>query len=433
MLVFATSMLLNTFLNYCFIFGNFGAPALGVTGAAIATLTSRIVEFLIVVVYALRSRRVPLMPRALFCPGRATVRIYVKYATPVLINETFWGLGTTMMTVIMGHMAISADTLAAYAIMGNIDKFSTVSCFGLAGATAVIIGKRIGEGASKDEVYDLSWCLLLVALGLGILIGGVLAVTLPTLFIPYLYPLFSLSPTATEAAATMCIVYLLTMPLKSFDISNITGVLRAGGDATMASIIDLVPLWCAAVPLAALAALVLDAPMIFVCLGLYAENFFKCPWGIIRLRSRKWINDVTRGLTYELFLLPRVRRAAGASRRRLRCGKGHSFDTAREGYTHLLPPNRKHSAAPGDDKGMGGQPAGPFCSGATMRLCATLCASWLCAIPAPPPPCWTQAAARGTTPAAYTGPSGPRASSPGRRHRYLQIHPALCRKSGEGH
>ena len=201
-----------------------------------------------------------------------------------------------MMTVIMGHMAISADMLAAYAIMGNIDKFSTVSCFGLAGATAVIIGKRIGEGASKDEVYDLSWCLLLVALGLGILIGGVLAVTLPTVFIPYLYPLFSLSPTATEAAATMCIVYLLTMPLKSFDISNITGVLRAGGDATMASIIDLVPLWCAAVPLAALAALVLDAPMIFVCLGLYAENFFKCPWGIIRLRSRKWINDVTRGL-----------------------------------------------------------------------------------------------------------------------------------------
>ena len=296
MLVFATSMLLNTFLNYCFIFGNFGAPALGVTGAAIATLTSRIVEFLIVVVYALRSRRVPLMPRALFCPGRATVRIYVKYATPVLINETFWGLGTTMMTVIMGHMAISADMLAAYAIMGNIDKFSTVSCFGLAGATAVIIGKRIGEGASKDEVYDLSWCLLLVALGLGILIGGVLAVTLPTVFIPYLYPLFSLSPTATEAAATMCIVYLLTMPLKSFDISNITGVLRAGGDATMASIIDLVPLWCAAVPLAALAALVLDAPMIFVCLGLYAENFFKCPWGIVRLRSRKWINDVTRGL-----------------------------------------------------------------------------------------------------------------------------------------
>ncbi|WP_295585916.1 MATE family efflux transporter [uncultured Oscillibacter sp.] len=296
MLVFATSMLLNTFLNYCFIFGNLGAPALGVTGAAIATLTSRIVEFLIVVCYAARSRRVPLIPRALFRPGAATVRMYVKYATPVLLNETLWGLGTTMMTVIMGHMAISADMLAAYAIMGNIDKFSTVSCFGLAGATAVIIGKRIGEGASKDEIYDLSWCLLLVALGLGVLLGAALGIALPGVFIPYLYPLFSLSPTATEAAATMCVVYLLTMPLKSFDISNITGVLRAGGDAAMASVIDLVPLWLTAVPLAALTALVLDAPLIFVCLGLYAENFFKCPWGIVRLRSRKWINDVTRSI-----------------------------------------------------------------------------------------------------------------------------------------
>lgn len=296
MIVFGISMLTNTGLNYILIFGKFGAPALGITGAAIATLTSRVLEFVIVAVYAPRYRRVPLMLRLLLRPGGAMARSFLKYATPVLVNEVLWGLGVSVMTAVMGHMAISTDMLAAHAIMGNIDKFSTVSCFGLAGATAVIIGKRIGEGASKDEVYDLSWCLLLVALGLGILIGGVLAVTLPTVFIPYLYPLFSLSPTATEAAATMCIVYLLTMPLKSFDISNITGVLRAGGDATMASIIDLVPLWCAAVPLAALAALVLDAPMIFVCLGLYAENFFKCPWGIVRLRSRKWINDVTRGL-----------------------------------------------------------------------------------------------------------------------------------------
>lgn len=65
----------------------------------------------------------------------------------------------------------------------------------------------------------------------------------------------------------------------------------------MASIIDLVPLWLTAVPLAALAGLVLEAPVIFVSLGIYAENFFKCPWGIARLKSRKWINDVTRGVS----------------------------------------------------------------------------------------------------------------------------------------
>lgn len=294
MLVFAASMLLNTFLNYCLIFGRFGAPALGITGAAAATLTSRVAEFLIVAVYALRSRRVPLMPGLILRPGRAIVHTFAKYASPVLLNETLWGLGTTMMTVILGHMAASADMLSAYAIMGNIDKFTTVSCFGLAGAAAVILGKRIGEGASRDDVYDLSWCLLLVSLLLGGVLAVVMAAVLPTVFIPYLYPLFSLTEAATEAAVSMCLVYLVSLPMKSFDITNITGVLRAGGDVKMATIIDLCPLWLTAVPLTALTGLVLDAPVIFVCMGIYAENLCKMPWGIHRLRSRKWINDVTR-------------------------------------------------------------------------------------------------------------------------------------------
>ena len=295
MKIFACSMLLNTFLNYCLIFGNFGAPALGITGAAVATLISRITEFLLVVLYVLFSRRVPLMPRQFLRPGRDTARSFIRYATPVLLNETLWGLGTTVMTAILGHMADSADMLAAYTIMGNIDKFTTVSCFGLAGATAVILGKSIGEGASRDRIYDLSWCLLIVSFLLGLILACLLAVALPTVFIPYLYPLFSLSPLATRAAVMLCVVYLILLPLKSFDISNITGVLRAGGDVRMATVIDLTPLWGVAVPVSALAALVFNAPLPVVCLGIYSENLCKMPWGIHRLRSRKWINDVTQG------------------------------------------------------------------------------------------------------------------------------------------
>lgn len=293
MKVFACSMLLNTFLNYCLIFGKFGAPALGITGAALATLASRVVEFLIVAVYAVLCRRVPLMPRLLFRPGRATARNFLRYSTPVLINEGMWGLGTTVMTAILGHMAASADMLAAYTIMGNIDKFTTVSCFGLAGAAAVIIGKSIGEGQSKDRVYSLSWCILLVALLLGGVLAVFLALALPLLFIPYLYPLFSLSALATEAAVTLCVVYLLILPLKSFDITNMTGVLRSGGDVRVATIIDISPMWLASVPLAALTALVLDAPLPLICLCIYSDCIFKTPIGIWRLRSRRWINDVT--------------------------------------------------------------------------------------------------------------------------------------------
>lgn len=294
MVVFACSMLLNTFLNYVLIFGKFGAPALGVTGAALATLISRIVEFIITAAYALTNRRVPLRFHALLHPGRAILSDFARYSAPVLVNESLWGLGTTVMTAIMGHMAISADILAAHAIMGNIDKFATVACFGVAGASAVLVGKRIGEGADREEVYSLSWCLLAVSVLIGAGVSVCLAVLLPTVFIPVLYPLFHLEALAEEIAVTMCVVYILCLPMKAFDISNITGILRAGGDARMASVIDLCPLWFLAVPLTALTGLVLPAPLWLVCACIQAENLIKMPWGIHRLRSRKWINDITR-------------------------------------------------------------------------------------------------------------------------------------------
>ena len=111
----------------------------------------------------------------------------------------------------------------------------------------------------------------------------------------------------------MCVVYLFMLPMKAFDITNITGVLRAGGDSRMASIIDLSCQWIIAVPLTFLTALVLGAPVAVVCLCIQSENVCKCPWGLVRLRSRKWINDVHSGgrRMTSLFPLPRLRGAAG--------------------------------------------------------------------------------------------------------------------------
>ena len=134
-----------------------------------------------------------------------------------------------------------------------------------------------------------------VSLLVGAVVSLCLAVALPTVFIPYLYPLFHLEGLALRIAVTMCIVYICILPFKAFDITNITGLLRAGGDARMASVIDLVSQWGVAVPLTLLMALVVDAPVTLVCVALQSENFSKMPWGIFRLRSRKWINNVTRG------------------------------------------------------------------------------------------------------------------------------------------
>ena len=295
MLLFGVSMCVNTFLNFVLIFGHFGAPAMGITGAAVATLTSRVVEFVIAAVFALSSRRRPLRWSCILRPGRAIVRSFLTYSTPVVCNEAMWSIGTSMLTVIMGHMANSQDMLAAYALVGNIDKLSTVVCFGLAGSAAVIVGKEIGQGHSRERVYEVSWTLLLVSMLVGGAVMALLLVLLPTFFRPVLFPLFQLAPGAAEAATYLAVVYAVFMPMRAFDITNITGVLRAGGDARVASLIDIGPLWLAAIPLMALAGLVLDAPTWVVCIAMQAENLLKCPIGLIRFHSRKWINDVTQG------------------------------------------------------------------------------------------------------------------------------------------
>ena len=294
MLLFGVSMCVNTFLNFVLIFGHFGAPAMGITGAAAATLASRVVEFIIAAVFALRSKRLPLRWSCILRPGRAIFRSFLTYSTPVVCNEALWSIGTSMLTVIMGHMANSQDMLAAYALIGNIDKLSTVVCFGLAGSAAVIVGKEIGQGRDRERVYAVSWTLLLVSMLVGAAVMALLLVLLPTFFRPVLFPLFQLAPGAAEAASYLAVVYAVFMPMRAFDITNITGVLRAGGDARVASLIDIGPLWLAAIPLMALTALVFHAPTWLVCIAMQAENVLKCPIGLVRFHSRKWINDVTR-------------------------------------------------------------------------------------------------------------------------------------------
>ena len=119
MKLFGMSTVLNTGMNYLLIFGKCGFPMLGVEGAAIATLLSRVAEFAVCLFCALRSRVIPLDLKALLRPGWEMLRRFVKYASPVMANELFWGLGNSLLTVILGHMTISVEFLAANAVMGN--------------------------------------------------------------------------------------------------------------------------------------------------------------------------------------------------------------------------------------------------------------------------------------------------------------------------
>ena len=293
MKLFGMSTILNTGMNYLLIFGKCGFPMLGVEGAAIATLLSRVAEFVVCLICALRSRVIPLDWKALARPGGEMLRRFVKYSSPVLVNELFWGLGNSLLTVILGHTVISVEFLAANAVMGNLNRLFLVVCFGLGAATAVIIGKAIGEGQSREELMALSRTLSWVTILVGVVLAVVALALVPLLFQPVIFPLFKLEGLSEHLATTLAVTGFACIPFHAYSISAVTGILRAGGNVFWSTALDLGPQWLIALPLTALLGLVLNADPWFVSLAIQAESFVKCPICLWRIRSEKWIHDVT--------------------------------------------------------------------------------------------------------------------------------------------
>ena len=292
MYILVVSMVVNTFLNWVFIFGNLGAPRMEVEGAALATLIARVISFGIMVMWALRDKNFRIDPQALLRPGKAMCSRFVRVAFPVMCNETLWSLGTSMFATIMGHMEGSKEILAAYAIAGNITNLFTVGVFAIAGTAAILVGQEIGAG-NTDRVKSLGGLLDALAFLFGLVIGLVSLAVLHLLVKPFLYPLFDLSAQAGTICTTMLTVVFLSMALRSFCTTNIVGVLRGGGDVRMATLVDILPLWLVSIPLAFLFGLVLEWGILWVYLSMVVEHIIKCILGHLRYRTGKWVRDVT--------------------------------------------------------------------------------------------------------------------------------------------
>lgn len=295
MKVFAFSTLLNTGLNYLLIFGNFGFPRLEIAGAAIATLLARFSECFICVICALRSQSIPLDLSCFFHPSWNMLRRFLKYSSPVVLNEAAWGLGNSMLTVILGYTANSVQMLAANAVTGNLNRLSLVVCFGLGAATAVIIGKAIGKGQDRKSVLDLSHTLLQFTFLIGLLLASIALILVPTLLIPVIFPLFKLYGESASIAVALAVTGFAAIPLHAYAISAVTGVMRSGGDVTWATILDLAPQWLLCLPVTALTALVWKTGYWPIAIAIQTEGLVKVPLCIWRIQSGRWINDVTKG------------------------------------------------------------------------------------------------------------------------------------------
>lgn len=284
---------LNILLNYMFIFGKWGAPAMGCAGAAVATLLSRVLEVLVVTGCFFRSKRLPVKPGLMLRPGRIIAGDFIKYSLPVVLNEGMWSLAMSLYSIIMGHMPNSTPILAAYTIAGNIDRMAAVALFAAGNAAAVIIGRDIGCGDTK-EIYGKGVALNFVCFVTGIISMGLLLTIRATLLDGFIFPLMDISAEAGELAKMMLAFIAVVMPLRSLNLCNIVGVFRGGGDVRYGLICDIGPLYCVCLPAAALCGLVfgLGITAVYVCICL--DDFCKVFLCLPRLRSGKWINSVTR-------------------------------------------------------------------------------------------------------------------------------------------
>lgn len=293
MKVFALSGAMNILLNYLLIYGKCGFPALGVAGAAIATLLSRVSEVVVCLISALRCKRLPFEPAAFFRPGMDMLRRFLRYSAPVVFNEAVWGTGSSLITVILGHAVLSVELLAAHAVMGNMNRLLQVVCYALGGASSVLIGKSIGEGKTRSQVQSLGQTLLSFSTAIGAGIAVVALVLIPVLFQPVIFPLFKLVGESARIATALAVTGFAAIPIRAYIFTALIGVLRAGGDVTRAVALDLLPLWLAGIPAMALVVLVLQGGCWPIAITMILEDSIKVPLCAARIRSGKWVHDVT--------------------------------------------------------------------------------------------------------------------------------------------
>ncbi len=283
----ATAIFLNIFLNYILIFGKFGAPALGIVGAAVATLISRIAELCIVLIYVIFfEKRVKLRISRMFCIKKELVRDFIKYSIPVICNETLWGLGITMHSVVIGNMG--EMSYAAYSVANIIERIGLLAALGFANATMIIIGKEIGAGRS-DNAYPYAKTMLSLSVLVGIFMAGVVLLVRPMTL-----ELFNVADETKASAFRIISVMLIVILIKSFNTTAIVGVIRGGGDTVTAMLLDFIPMWIVAIPLGAIMAHVVGLPIWWVYACLMSDEALKSVFCLWRITSKKWIKNVTR-------------------------------------------------------------------------------------------------------------------------------------------
>ncbi len=277
----------NCLLNYGLIYGNFGLPRLGLEGAALATVLAMALQVTIILTIAYRKKSIFLQDHTqLFGWDRAFVRKYITISTPVLLNEVLWAVGTNIYSMILARQG--SENYAAYTIFNSIHEVFFVFFVGLCNASAIMVGKAIGE-KKPNEAYSIA--------GKNLIAIPVLSLVLGTLQIVLRHPILELMQLETagahQTAASLLVLHGLLMPLINVPYLAVVGIFRAGGDTKYGFFVDTFSVYFMGIPVLWYMAYMTNASFLTMVAGMYlGEYILKSVLCLQRYKSRKWIRDL---------------------------------------------------------------------------------------------------------------------------------------------
>lgn len=286
-LIYLISLLVNIGINALLIFGLYGAPKMGIVGAAIGTLCARITETVLVLCYAFfRNKTVRIRFRYFIRIDRVLLKDYMVYAMPVVLNELMWGLGSSANTAVIGHLGSAA--VAANSVAQVARQLATVVVFGISHATAIYLGKTIGE---KKQAHAKAYAKRFAGLSLilGAAGGAVILIAAPIANAN-----LALSGQAKSYLIFMFFVMSYFTVAQSWNTTMVVGIFRSGGDTRFGLIMDVSTMWGCSILLGAVAAFVFHASVPVVYVILMSDELIKVPITLKRYFSYKWLKDVTR-------------------------------------------------------------------------------------------------------------------------------------------
>lgn len=283
-----SSFAINIFLNYALIYGKFGAPEMGIRGAAIATLVSRLIELVVTIVYLLFiDKKLRIKVKDLFIVDKQMIKDYFKTGLPLMMSSVSWGIAMSIQGAIIGRLIESA--IAANSIATTIFQVATVICYASSNVACVLIGKTIGENKPMEIIKKRSKNLQLIFLAIGVISSGILLLT-KNLIIDF----YDASPETIDITNQFIWVLAVTIIGTSYEAPALCGIVSGGGETSFVLKNDIIFMWLIVLPLSALSAFVFKFPVVVTFACLKADQVLKCAVAVVKVNSFNWVKTVTR-------------------------------------------------------------------------------------------------------------------------------------------